>query len=348
MIRPSAERWLCAQAARTNCGGHRRRTHNSKGSGQSRTVTSGGIYVSRGGLATDPGCSVVLISVGPRVAAAEEHAQTAPANALEEVLVTAQKRAEDITSVPISISSVSQDTLDQQGAKNIADLARLVPGVNAQPATAGEMNVSIRGISTTVGAATTGVYIDDTPVQARYICFYCGFTAYPQLFDLERVEVLRGPQGTLFGSGSEGGTIRFITPAPSLTRYSLYSRSEVGFKDDGAPNWEMGVAGGGPLVEGKAGFRASLWTRTDGGYIDHVAYPTGALLDKDANSAKDYVARIAFLLAPVEALQITPSFFYQRTHHDSRDSWWEGADCSKHTPGFQILLPIGRDSPRSM
>ena len=164
---------------------------------------------------------------------------------LEEVIVTSQKRAENILSVPISITAVSQATLEQEDVKDINDLSRLVPGVSLIPTgqsttnsaqSTGERTVVIRGIAATAGSATTGIYIDDTPIQARE-----AGTVYPEVFDLERVEVLRGPQGTLFGAGSEGGTVRFITPTPSLTNLNVYGHSEVAFTQGGTPSFEAGV-----------------------------------------------------------------------------------------------------------
>ena len=110
--------------------------------------------------------------------------------------------------------------MDAQGSRTIDDLSRLTPGVTFTRGGANNNNsessaISIRGISSDAGAATTGIYIDDTPIQSRHLSFP-SFNAYPALFDIDRVEVLRGPQGTLFGSGSEGGTVRFISPEPGL------------------------------------------------------------------------------------------------------------------------------------
>ena len=125
--------------------------------------------------------------------------------------------------------------MDQQGLRSIDDLSRLSPGVTFfrnGMSSSGNYNdegsdVSIRAIDSTGGASTTGIYIDDTPIQTRHLQFGT-VNPYPALFDLERVEVLKGPQGTLFGAGSEGGTLRFITPDPSLTKYQVYARAEVG------------------------------------------------------------------------------------------------------------------------
>src|SRR5262249_20219882 len=156
----------------------------------------------------------------------------AAAAPIEEIIVTATKRAESITKVPISMMALDQETLTKQGVKDVADLARLVPGLNLQANDDdGDTSLSIRGIVSDVGAPTVGVYIDDAPVQAREEAVTTN--PYPKVFDLDRVEVLRGPQGTLFGAGSEGGTLRFITPDASLQRFSGSVNTEIAGTDGG-------------------------------------------------------------------------------------------------------------------
>src|SRR3990172_818657 len=128
------------------------------------------------------------------------------AGLLEEIIVTAQRREERLADVPISVSVFNQDRLDAQQIRSIDDIARLTPGITftrGDARNAGASSIAIRGIASTVAASTTGIYIDDTPIQTRIIgAGASNFNTYPAVFDLERVEVLRGPQGTLFGSGS--------------------------------------------------------------------------------------------------------------------------------------------------
>src|SRR5882757_465660 len=129
---------------------------------------------------------------------------------LQEITVTATRQAELLSKVPISIAAFSEAQMDVQGVKQVDDLVRLTPGLNlTRNAVSGANQIAIRGISSSAGAGTTGVYIDDTPIQVRNLGFGAA-TAFPGLFDLERVEVLRGPQGTRFGAGSGDGTIRVI------------------------------------------------------------------------------------------------------------------------------------------
>src|SRR6185312_9898612 len=196
--------------------------------------------------------------------------------ALEEITVTAQRRTERIQDVPISISAFSSEQMDAQGVRDIDAIARLTPGITFQRTDArntSASSISIRGIASAAGAATTGIYIDDTPIQVRYLgAGGAAFNAFPQVFDLDRIEVLRGPQGTLFGAGSEGGTVRFITPQPNLTHTSAYVRSELGYTEGGDPSYEAGAAFGAPIIQDKVGFRVSAWFRRDGGWVDRTEW----------------------------------------------------------------------------
>ena len=143
--------------------------------------------------------------------------------------------------------------------------------------TGSNAQIAIRGISSSVGAATTGIYIDDLAIQSRSVGFGTSNT-YPRIFDLDRIEVLRGPQGTLFGAGSQGGAVRFITPKPSLTDYSLYSRADLSTTLGGDTSYELGVAVGVPVIEDKLGFRFSAWHRKDGGWIDSANFETNEII----------------------------------------------------------------------
>src|SRR6202050_4296775 len=200
-----------------------------------------------------------------------------PSDVLEDIVVTATRHEEALSKVPISISAFTQESMDVKGIKDFQDVVRFTPGVQID---ANQTNqISIRGIASSGGAGTTGIYIDDTTIQMRAMGFNPD-DALPKTFDLDRVEVLRGPQGTLFGAGSEGGTVRYITPQPSLSDYSVYARSEISFTQDGAPSYEGGVAVGGPIVDDELGFRLSVWGRRDGGYIDRVNYQTDQVTEQ--------------------------------------------------------------------
>ena len=172
-----------------------------------------------------------MAGADPAVESAAAAGSAEEAGPLQEIVVTATRHEEGLSKVPISVTALTQEAMDVRGIKDILDVARFTPGINID--NTGTNNIAIRGIASTGGAGTTGIYLDDTPIQMRALAFNPD-EALPQSFDLDRVEVLRGPQGTLFGAGSEGGTVRYITTQPSLTQTSIYSRDEVSYTEGGA------------------------------------------------------------------------------------------------------------------
>ncbi|WP_459662318.1 TonB-dependent receptor [Novosphingobium sp. 11B] len=242
------------------------------------------------------------------------------------IVVTATRREMSLDKVPVKIDAFSQSQMDQRGMRSIDDISRYTPGLqftNTGGVSGNTSNsISIRGISSDVGAATTAIYVDETPIQIRSVGYFGG-NAFPRVFDLERVEVLKGPQGTLFGAGAEGGAVRFITPAPSLDKVSGYGRAEAATTDNGAPSYEVGAAIGAPLAQDLVGFRLSVSQRRDGGYIDRINAVTGDLVDKNANWQRTTVVRGALAIRPVPELTITPSLFFQKQYQPERNQYWE-------------------------
>jgi outer membrane receptor protein involved in Fe transport len=244
---------------------------------------------------------------------------TGRANGLQEVVVTATRHEEALSKVPISVTALTQDSMDALGIKDFQDVARFTPGVNID--TSGTNAISIRGISSSGGAGTTGIYIDDTPIQMRSVGFNPDDTL-PKTFDLQRVEVLRGPQGTLFGAGSEGGAVRYILTQPSTTQSDTYMRSEVSYTQYGQPSAEFGIAHGQPIIDGTLGVRASIWYRYDGGWIDRVDDSTDAVINHNVNYSNTVVARLAALWTPNATLSVTPSILYQRQDKHDDSTYW--------------------------
>jgi len=238
---------------------------------------------------------------------------------LTQIVVTATRRAEEISKVPLSVTAISQEGMDMRGIKDIQDVARFTPGIYID--NSGTANIAIRGIASSGGAGTTGIYIDDTPIQMRALAFNPD-EALPQSFDLQRVEVLRGPQGTLFGAGSEGGTVRYITTPPSLSKSSVYSRDEVADTEGGALSYEAGVAAGTPLIDGKLGVRVALWYRHDGGYIDLIDPASLGTVENNANHANSYLARLDAIWAINDRWQVRPAFYYQSRVSNNTDDFW--------------------------
>jgi len=251
------------------------------------------------------------------------------ATALQEVIVTATRRSEGLNRVPESIVVLDASQIDAKGIRSAEDLISQAPGVDLSTVEGIATNISIRGISNTsgvltTGPATTGIYLDDTPVQIRSIGNGPG-NPLPDVFDLDRVEVLRGPQGTLFGAGSEGGAIRFIFPEPDLENWSGYRRAELGFTDNGGASYDIGAAEGGPILDGTLGFRASAHDRHDGGFVDRIPYPDGAGPDpaeSNANYTDTQSARAALLWTPTEELKILPALYFQRIYVNDIGQYW--------------------------
>ena len=256
-------------------------------------------------------------------ATAASHADTAAvdeaAGPLQEITVTATRHEESLSKVPLSITALTQDAMDIRGIKDFQDIVRFTPGVNID--TSGTNNIAIRGIASSGGAGTTGIYIDDTPIQIRATAFNPD-DALPKAFDIDRVEVLRGPQGTLFGSGSEGGTVRYIPTQPSLTTNSFYGREEVSYTQSGSISYEGGIAAGGPLIDDKLGARLTVWYRRDGGYIDNINPVTLQTTQSNANYDETVLYRLAFIWAPADQWTVTPSIYYQDRYRNNVEDYW--------------------------
>ena len=247
--------------------------------------------------------------------------------ASSDIVVTAQRTAEPLAKVPSSVVALSRGRMDQLGVRDFADIAQLTPGVRLRP----EINqIAIRGLASNAGAATTGVYLDETPIQVRTFGEGAA-SALPLVFDLDRVEVLRGPQGTLFGAGSMGGTVRYITPQPSLTRTDVYGRGELAFTQGGAPTWEAGLAVGLPIVADVAGLRIATDYRRAGGWVDRYDPASNALVEKNANHTTVATTRASLRIEPLAGLAITPAVFYQRRERADTDQYWEArSDPAAH------------------
>ena len=260
--------------------------------------------------------AAALVPATVRAQAADSSQGAGP---LQEIIVTATRHAESLSKVPISVTAFTQRSLDIRGIKDFTDVAKFTPGVDID--NSGTNNISIRGIASTGGAGTTGIYLDDTPIQMRALAFNPD-EALPKTFDIERIEVLRGPQGTLFGAGSEGGTVRYITTPPSLTKSSIYSRDEVSYTQGGDPSYEAGVAGGMPIVDGVFGVRASVWYRKDGGYINRIDPVTLNPVQNNANFAETYLIRLAAIWAISDRWTLNPSIYYQDRYLNDVSSYW--------------------------
>ena len=247
---------------------------------------------------------------------------------LQDIIVTATRREETEQSVPISINAFSTEDLASGGIKNINDLAALTPGLQfAVPNgfSSAFTTIAIRGLNTNTGPPTVGLYLDDTVISSRLSGLANQGNAYPFVFDLNRVEVERGPQGTLFGAGAEAGTVRFITNQPSLTTYSTQARAELASTEGGRLSYEDGVAVGGPIIPDELGFRFSVWDRSDGGWVNRIdPYPGpgfGTIVARDANTNDKFVIKGA-LAFKVGDFLVTPALYYQKQNQDDAQRFY--------------------------
>lgn len=253
------------------------------------------------------------------VAHAQQASQPADRSVLETVIVTSQKRLEDVRKVPLSVTALGGDSLKENQIVDFSDLTRNVPNVSfSSQGGAGLSTIEIRGVSSQAGSATVGVYLDDVSLTTRNL--YSQGTAEPRFFDIERVEVLRGPQGTLYGAGSMGGTLRFISRAPDLRTQTVELRGEVSSTSHGGTNTLAQVVLNQPLVTDTAALRLGIQTGHDSGYIDQVDAKSLAVISKGINSSNWSVLKAALKWKLNPDWTLTPALFYQRNKTDDIDA----------------------------
>ncbi|TLY61656.1 MAG: TonB-dependent receptor, partial [Gammaproteobacteria bacterium] len=260
-----------------------------------------------------------LATVGTTALPLVASAQQVDQAAIQEIIVTAQKRETKLQDVPFSVAATSQEQIVNSGAGNIVDLARNVAGLTIADLGPGQSQMAIRGVSSgqvirdQPGVKEqVGVYLDESPISVAL------FTPDLELFDLDRFEVLRGPQGTLFGAGSDAGTVRYITKQPKLGAYEAYGDASL-----------ESPTGSGSSVGGsvRAAFNAPLGPNAA---VRFVAYehhlpgfiraiePTGPANSPSTTHIADGVNdgdragfRLSMLWKPSEELSVTPRLVYQ-------------------------------------
>ncbi|MDB5460102.1 MAG: TonB-dependent receptor, plug [Caulobacteraceae bacterium] len=290
--------------------------------------------------------STTLATAGLTTAAYAQ-APAPNANALEEVVVTATRQTSTVNKVALSVSAVTQKSLDQQGIRSVADLSSQVPGFTFR--TSGgdnNPNLTLRGIGgnalagTSGAAPTTGVYIDDQPLQKRNSngLLTGSGSPTPLLYDLDRIEVLRGPQGTLYGGSSEGGTLRFIMPTPSLTTYSGSARVGVSTMAGGGMGNEEGIALGGPIVQDKLGFRIAGFRQDRPGWVDNFSLYDGHQFGTDVNWGRDYSLRGALLWQVTPDFKATVSVFHQANYDN------DGSGVTTSSPAMTFAQQTYKES----
>jgi len=265
------------------------------------------IYMALAGTAL----STSMLVTGATLAQDEEFA-------LEEIVVTATKRSSSIQDVPFSINAQSQLDIQRSGATNLEDVARNVAGLMIQNLGPGQSQVAIRGVS--AGQIVrdqpgvkeqVGVYLDESVISLSL------FTPDLDLYDLSRVETLRGPQGTLFGSGSIGGTIRFITNQPNAEGFEGSFEGNLNLIDGGGEGGHLKGMVNVPFGDGVGAIRAVAYHTEYGGFID--ALREDGSIDENVNSGNRTGGRFALSFMPSDSVKITPRIIYQEIKTDGNN-----------------------------
>jgi outer membrane receptor protein involved in Fe transport len=258
------------------------------------------------------GASVTVLSGVFDTAAAQATSAGQTSSQVETVVVTAEKRPEPLLSVAGSVTALTASQLEKTASVNLADYAAMVPGLDLISQREGQTQLVLRGITTGASTpnTTVAIYEDDTPYGSSTV-----FAGGNQLTldldpaDLQRIEVLRGPQGTLYGASSLGGVLKYVTTPPDLENYSGRVEVDGESVDGGGSGYGFRAMANIPLVNDTLGLRISGFDRLDPGYIDD---PSGGR--KNLNDSRVYGGRASILWEPTDRLSVRLSAQYQDLH----------------------------------
>ena len=280
---------------------------------------------------------------------------------LEEIIVTATRRESTVQNTPISMTAVSGQDIQDRGLADLRTLAQSVPGVSMRTSGPGQTEFEMRGMASVGGnSPTVGFYLDDTPLTAPAATNEGKVVIDPNLYDLNRIEVLRGPQGTVYGSGSMGGTIKIIPNAPNPAAFDASAEAIVGGTDGGGFNHGENAMVNLPFAGGTAALRIVGSESHESGWIDRIVIANGAFPLPTNNStvrgnvlaapvAADYknandtdlqAVRASLLWQPTDRLAITPSFFYQRIDQDNLSQIDSVPGTDAHYQPFDVPEPV--------
>ncbi|WP_086620142.1 TonB-dependent receptor [Erythrobacter tepidarius] len=215
------------------------------------------------------------------------------------IIVTATRREQDLQDVPLSVTAYSQKELDELGIVGYEGIAQNTPGVVINRPTQNFNNFTSRGINTNGYSAglqsAVAIYIDELPISANGNSTILD----PNLYDVERVEFLRGPQGTLFGSNSLAGAMRIITKSPDLDEFMASASTDLGLTDGSSLRQRYNAMINVPIITDEMGLRVTGYYRNEDGWVDNIG--TGI---KDANSLEAYGGRAILLMKPSDRMQV--------------------------------------------
>src|SRR5258708_18246032 len=193
---------------------------------------------------------------------------------IETIVVNATKRQEDVAKIPLSVTVIGSEALEGQHITSFADLTRSVPNLSfaggGEGGGWGVSNIELRGMSSQAGSSTVGVYLDDVSISVRNL--YSLGSAEPKFFDIDHIEVLRGPQGTLYGASSMGGTIKFVSNQPNAHDVESSCSAEFSSTEHGGTSSMLNGVYNAPLVRDILALRMGVQVAQAGGYIDQVSH----------------------------------------------------------------------------
>jgi iron complex outermembrane recepter protein len=257
--------------------------------------------------------AAVATALGTNSAWSQE--KPAPTN-LDEIVVTAQKVSQSVVDVPLSISVLGGDDLERTQSQNIQDYVKLVPGLQLTQATPGQGRLSLRGINTGGVASTVGVYVDETTFgSSSGLANGAILTGDFDTFDVARVEVLRGPQGTLYGASSLGGVLKYVTNEPQFDSFEARIRGSFESVDGGDTSYS-GAAVVNVPVSDKVAIRASGFYRNLGGFIDSIGTADSDVAD-DINGSTVSGGRVSMLFKSSEAFSLQLTAYMQDIDNDA-------------------------------
>lgn len=278
---------------------------------------AGGMSVARRHLL----CATAMTMIAT---AAGAHAQTVATGAVAttgvaEVVVTASRRGEqNVQSVPMAVDAYSGRSLQRLGVQSLQDLIKIDPSLSIQSFGANQQQVIIRGISSTTGQ-TAGIYVDEAPLEGGFNANILGDnTPSLSLHDLDHVEVLKGPQGTLFGAGSMSGTVRVITNQPKLDIYEGAIEASAADVDGGNALFDGDAAVNIPILKDQLAVRAVAWGENGGGFIDQTI---GSTTRNNVNDDHLYGGRFEALWQPTDKFSLVASLNAQHIKVDGAQSW---------------------------
>lgn len=271
---------------------------------------------------------VIAILASTASAQAQESRVSEPVTTAREptvIVVTAQKREQALAEIPQSISVLGGKQLEEQQATSFVDYAAQVPGLSLQQSNPGQTRIILRGVNTGGASPTAAIYVDETPFSPSTGQANGAVLAGDiDTFDIERLEVLRGPQGTLYGANSLGGLIKFVTVKPKLGEYEARVRAGVELTEGGDPGYSGNVVANVPVGDTLA-VRASGYYRKSGGFIDTIG------IDREnANDFESYGGRASLLFEPIQDFSIRLTALAQNIRANSQASF--DVDPLTHDP----------------